>query len=527
MGHTGELFLGLMVAIAVLSLIARWLGQPYPILLVVGGLAIGLVPGLPDVRLNPDLVLLLFLPPLLYAAAFFASLRDLRNALRPIVLLAVGLVIATTCAVAVVAHALIPGLPWAAAFVLGAVVAPTDPTAATEIAHSLGVPRSTVTLIEGESLINDGTALTLYKVAIAATVGGGFSAVHTAGSFFLDAAGGIAIGLAVGWVVAEVRKRLDDPQVAITISLATGYAAYLPAEQLGLSGVLATVSAAIYMSWNAPAISTPQLRMQSSAVWENLVFLLNASLFVLIGLQLRVVLDGLHSQSAGELIGYAAAVCATVLFVRLLWGQTVVYVVRLLSPRLRRGQGRTRWQSRFIVGWMGMRGAVSLAAALAIPLHTNSGAPFPGRDLIVFLAFSVIVFTLVGQGLTLPLLIRKLGVEEDDGAEREEVYARRAAADAALVRLDELEGEDWTRNETVERVRGLYEYRRRRFQARFDGDGSDGIEERSSAYQRLMRELYDAQRDELIRLRRLGKISDDVMRAVERDIDLEDTRLEI
>jgi CPA1 family monovalent cation:H+ antiporter len=267
--------------------------------------------------------------------------------------------------------------------------------------------------------------------------------------------------------------------------------------------------------------------MQASAVWENLVFLLNALLFVLIGLQLPVVLDGLQARSAGELIGYAAAVCATVLVVRLVWGQTVVYLVRLLDRSLRRAQGRTRWQSRFIIGWMGMRGAVSMAAALAIPLRTHSGAPFPGRDLIVFLAFSVIVFTLVGQGLTLPLLIRKLGVEEDDGAEREEVYARRSAADAALVRLDELEGAEWTRGQTVERVRALYEYRRRRFQARFDGDGSDGIEERSNAYQHLMRELYDAQREELVRLRRLGKISDDVMRAVERDIDLEDTRLEI
>ncbi len=494
---------------------------------MLAGLGLGFVPGLPDVRLNPDLVLLLFLPALLYGAAFFTSLRELRAAWRPISLLAIGLVVLTIFAVAAVSHALIPGLPWAAAFALGAIVAPTDPLAATAIARRLGVPRRIVSVIEGESLINDGTALTAYAIAVAAAVGGGFSVTHTALEFVLDTSGGVLVGLAVGWLVTEVRKPLDDPQVEVTISLATGYAAYLPVQALGLSGVLAAVTTGIYLAWQSPVIASAEMRMRGFAVWDTVTFLLNAILFILVGLQLQVVLDGLQSRAFGELMGYAAAVVATVVGARFLWGFTVPYLIRVLDPRLRAGQGRSSWQSRVVIAWAGLRGAVSLAAALALPLHTHSGAPFPGRDLIIFLVFAVIVFSLVVQGLTLPALIRRVGIEEDDSEEREEVNARRAAAEAALERLEQLESEDWTRDETVERVRGLYEYRRRRFQAQADGDGSEGIEERSAAYQRLQRELLNAQRDELNRLRRDREISDDVMRKVQHDIDLEDTRLEI
>jgi Na+/H+ antiporter len=522
MNHTGELFLGLMVAITLLSVLARWIGVPYPVLLVLGGLGLGFLPGLPDVRLDPDLVLLIFLPPLLYGAAIFSSLRDLRAALRPISLLAIGLVVVTTCSVAAVAHALIGGMPWAAAFALGAVVAPTDPLAVTTIAGRVGLPRSILTLLEGESLINDGTALTVYRVAVAAAVGGSFSLSHAGMQFVGDAVGGVAIGLAVGFLVTAIRKPIEDPPVEVVISLATGYAAYLPAEALGLSGVLAAVAAGIYLGWSAPLIASPQSRMQSLAVWEVLTFLVNAVLFVLIGLQLPVILDGLQGpRPFWTLIGYAGAVCATVVGTRLLWMYTVPYLVRVLDPRLRRGEGRSSWRSRLVVGWGGIRGAVSMAAALALPLN------FPARDLILFLAFAVILFTLVVQGLTLPALIRGLSIEEDDEEEREEVHARRVAADAALERLQELEGEDWTRDETVNRLRALYEYRRRRFQARADGDGSDGIEERSVAYQRLQRELLEAQRHALLRLRSERKISDDVMRDVQHDLDLEDTRLEI
>jgi monovalent cation/hydrogen antiporter len=527
MDHFGEVLLGLMVAVAALSAVARTVGVPYPIFLVVGGLVLGFVPGAPEVELDPDLVLVLFLPPLLYSAAFFSNLRDLRANLRPISLAAIGLVVLTTCVVAVVAHALIDGLPWAAAFALGAVVAPTDPLAATEIVSRLGAPRRLTTVIEGESLINDGTALTIYRFAVAAALGGTFSLLDATLEFLVDSAGGIAVGLAVGWVISEIRRRLDDPQVEITISLATGYAAYLPAEQAGLSGVLAAVFAGLVLGWRAPDIASARMRMQGFAVWDVLVFLLNAVLFILIGLQFQVVLDGLQNRSAEDLALWAAAVCAAVVGARLLFVFTTPYVIRALDRRESQRARRMGWRPRVVVAWSGMRGAVSMAAALALPLETSAGAPFPGRDLIIFLAYAVIVFTIVVQGLTLPALIRWLGLEEDDSERQEELIARLAAAEAALERLEELTGEDWTLEDTIERVRGLYEYRLRRFSAQQDGDGTEAIEDRSLAYQRLVHELIEAQRRALVQLRKEGAINDEVMRRLQRELDLEESRLEI
>jgi monovalent cation/hydrogen antiporter len=526
--HLGELILGLMIAIAALSTVARLINVPYPILLVLGGLALGLIPGLPDVELEPDLVLVLFLPPLLYAAAFFASLRDLRANLRPISLLAVGLVVATACAVALVAHALIDGMSWGAAFTLGAIVAPTDPGAAAVVARSQGAPRQIINVVEGESLINDGTALVLYRAAVAAVVAGSFSLLDASFDFVLGAAGGVAVGLAVGWPIAEIRKRLDDPPVEVTISLATAYAAYLPAEELGLSGVLAAVTVGIYLGWRAPEVSSANMRMQGRPVWEQLVFLLNAVLFILVGLQLPIIVDGLDRFSAAELAAYAALVYVTVIGIRLAWVNTVVIPIRLLDARLRRDPARrSSWRDRLIVGWSGMRGSVSLAAALAIPLQTDAGEPFPDRNLIIFLAFSVILATLVVQGLTLPGLMRRLGISDDDAEEREELQARIEVAQAALERLERLAEEEWARPETVQRVRGLYQYRHRRFRALHDGDDREGIEDRSLAYQQLVRELLEAQREAIVRLRNEGTISNDVMLRIERELDLEDSRLEI
>ncbi|HEX2233724.1 MAG TPA: Na+/H+ antiporter [Thermoleophilaceae bacterium] len=529
MDHLGEVLLGLMVAVAALSAVAGAMGVPYPILLVIGGLALGFVPGVPHLELEPELVLVLFLPPLLYSAAFFSNLRDLKTNVRPISLLAIGLVVVTTCVVAVVAHALIDGLPWAAAFALGAIVAPTDPLAATEIVRRLGAPRRLTTVVEGESLINDGTALTLYGVAVAAAVGGTFSLVDATFEFLLDASGGIAVGLGVGLLISEVRGRLDDPPVEITISLATGFAAYLPAEELGLSGVLAAVAAGIVLGWRAPDIASARMRIQGFAVWELLVFLLNAILFVLLGLQFQVVLDGLGDRSAVDLALWAVAVIAAVVGARMLWLFTVPYVVRAVDRRESQRARRVGVRERLVVGWSGMRGSVSMAAALALPVATSAGAPFPGRDVLIFLAYAVIVFTIVVQGLTLPAVIRRLGLEGYDSDQEEELLARLAAADAALERLDELTVEDWAREDTIDRARGMYEYRRRRFAAQQDGADGDSraIEERSVAYQRLVHELIAAQRRALVELRKQGAINDEVMRRVQRELDLEESRLEI
>jgi Na+/H+ antiporter len=519
---------GLLVAILVLTLLARAIGVPYPIVLVVGALPLGYVPGVPDLELAPELVLVIFLPPLLYVAAFFADLRALRADARAVSLTSIGLVLLTTCAVAVVAHTLIDGLPWAAAFALGAIVSPTDPVAATAIARQLGAPRRLVALIEGESLVNDSSALIAYRVAIAAAVGGSFSLVDATVDFVVAVVGGIAVGLAVGAVIAEVRRRLDDVPVEITVSLLTGYAAYLPAEELGVSGVLAAVTSGIYLGWLAPQVSSPQMRMQASAVWEFIVFLLNAVLFVLIGLQLPQILDAVSDISAGTLAGYAAATIAVVVGARFVWLFTIPYVVRALDRRPSQVERRMGAAPRIVAGWAGIRGAVSLAAALALPLETDAGAPFPERELLIFLAYSVVLFTVVVQGLTLPALIRRLGVREDRFEEEAEEYAARiAAAEAALERLEALADEDWTRDDTVERLRGLYDYRRRRFATlSSQAEDADGIQDRSLAYQRLLRELIEAQRDAIVRMRNERLISSDVMRRVERELDLEESRLE-
>ena len=514
------LLLALIVAVAGLSVLARLVRVPYPILLVLGGLLLGFVPGMPVVELPPELVLVAFLPPLLYWAGFFSSPRELQADARAISMLAVGLVLATTVAVAVAARAVVDGMTWPAAFALGAIVSPTDPLAASAIGRRLGVPRRLLTLLEGESLVNDATALVAYRFAVAA-VGGSFVAWQAGLRFVVGTAGGVAVGLLVGWLVAELRRRLDEPVVEIVVSVFTGYAAYLPAELLGVSGVLAAVTAGLYVGWRAPELASAATRLLGFSFWEVLVYLANAVLFILVGLQLRPILEELDGTAMAVLVGQGALVSAVVVAVRLGWGFSIPYLVRLVDRRPSQVMRRVGARERLMIGWSGMRGAVSLAAALALPLD------FPMRNLILFLTFSVIFATLVVQGLTLPTLIRRLNFEQDDAEEREEIRARLAATHAALDRLDELAGADWTRDDTVERLHGLYEFRRRRLKARGGYLEDDGSEDRSQAYQRLLRELLQAQRQAIVRLRNQGQISNDVMHRIERELDLEDTRLEI
>ena len=520
------LLLGLMAAVAGLVALAPILRVPYPIFLVLGGLALGFVPGLPEVELRPEIVLIGILPPLLYSAAFFTSLRDLRANVRPIGLLAFGLVGFTILIVAWVAHAVI-GMSWATAFVLGAVVSPTDPIAATTIAERMGVPRRIVTVMEGESLINDGTALVAYRLAALAVVTGSFSYLELGEGLFISVVGGVGIGLGVGWIIRQVRLRVDNPPAEVTLAFLTGYLAYLPAELVDASAVLAAVTAGVYMGWHTPQLTTPETRLTGDAFWRILQFLLNVLLFVLVGLQLPVIMNDLQGSDTTTLLSYAAATCLAVILTRVVWMFPAVYIPRWLSPKLRARDPYPPWQVPALLSWAGMRGAVSLAAALALPLTTDTGAPFPDRALIVFLTFSVIVVTLVGQGLSMPFVVRLLGLEDDGVIEREEAKARIHTAQAALQRLEELVDEEWVNGDTAERMRGAYGFRKRRFAARFD-DGDDGaIEQRSVQYQRLRRELLQAERQALIDLRRSGAIGDDAARAVERELDLEDSRLDI
>jgi Na+/H+ antiporter len=521
MEHMEAVIISLLVAVAFLSALATQLGIPYPILLVVGGLGLGFVPGIPDVRLQPDLVLVVFLPPLLYSAAFFADLRALRADARSITLTSTVLVAVTATAVAFTAHAVVEGLPWAVAFALGAIVAPTDPVAATQILRRFDVPPRLVNMIEGEALINDASALVLYRISVAAITGGAFSLADAGLRFVASAAGGVAIGLVVAVIIRELRSRLDDPPVEITLSLLSGYAAYIPADALHASGVVAAVTTGIAVGWWAPGMATPAVRQQGFALWSLLTFLLNALLFVLIGLQLPAILDGLSGESVGFLLATAAAVSAVVIVTRIVWAMLTPLVIRALDRRRSQVARRVGWRPRLVSAWSGMRGAVSLAAALALPATT------PQRDLVVFLTYAVILATLVLQGLTMPKLIRALHIERDDSEQREELRARLVATQAALGRLEELGAEEWTRDDTIQRMTGLYDYRRRRLKARAGKIEDDGYEDRSEAFQRVVREVLEAQRAAVVALRNDGTISNDVMHRLERELDLEDERLEI
>ena len=529
--HIELIVFGLLVAVSGLAVVARLVSIPYPILLVLGGLAFGFVPGVPDLQLEPDLVLLLFLPPLLYAAAFFANLRELRANARPIGMLAIGLVIATMLTVAGVAHEVV-GLSWPVAFVLGAVVSPTDAVAPAEILRRLSVPRRVVSVVEGENLTNDWTALVAYKFAVAAVVTGSFSLLEAGPEFVYTGLAGVAVGVAAGAGIAAVRRRVEDPITEITISLLTAYAAYLPAEQIGASGVLAAVSAGVWLGWRASELTNHTTRLQLTAIWQLLVFLLNAVLFVLVGLQLPTVLDQLSGRTAGELAGYGALIAVVVIVVRIAWVYALTYLIRRLSSKVRERVPVANWDQTALVAWSGMRGSVSLAAALAIPTSIDSGGAFPDRDLVIFLAFCVILATLVIQGLLMPALIRALHIKPDTLDQDEELNARLEIAYAAIDQIDDLEQEDWVHPQTVERTRMMFDYRRRRFASRV-GNGSPVDEEqddfdyegRAETYQRFMHEVIGAQRTALRRLRDEGDVSDDVRRRVEYDLDLEEARL--
>jgi len=524
--HQELQLLVLLVSGAALLILAGPLRIPYPILLVLGGLLLGFGPGVPKVTMPPEVVLIGILPPLLYVSAYSTGVRELRQNMRPISLLALGLVTLTTVGVAIVAHA-VADLPWAAAFVLGAVVSPTDPIAATAIASRLGVPRRLIDIIEGESLVNDGTALVLLRTAIVAAVAGSFSLWEASGRLVLNIVGGIAVGLAVGYVIRRVRRLLDNPPLEVTIAFLTGYFAFLPASALGVSGVLAAVTAGVYMGWYTPELTTVQTRLAGQGFWEVLTFLLNVLLFGVIGLQLRPILESLSGSGGWSVVGEAAAVALTVIALRIVWVFPATYVPRWVVPGLQDRDPAPPWRYLAFISWAGMRGAVTIAAALLIPLETDAGAAFPHRDLIIFFAFSVVLATLVVQGLSLPMVIGALRLEADDGgAQSEEAHARVSAAEAALARLEELESEAWVLDETAQRLRGQYRFRIDRFSARIDADGDGKIEKRSLKYQRLRRELIEAERHAVVELRNTGEISDDVMRRVVRDLDLEVSRLD-
>jgi CPA1 family monovalent cation:H+ antiporter len=522
-----EIFVGLLLLVALLALVARKVSIPYPVLFVLGGLVLGLVPKLPRVRLDPQVVFLFVLPPLLYPAALFTPWRDFRANLRPIGLLAVGLVLFTTVAVAYLAHYFMD-LPLAAGFVLGAIISPPDAIAATAIADRLKVPRRIVTILEGESLINDATALVAYRVAVAAVVTGTFSLARTTGQFFLVGLGGNAVGLVVGWLAQQFHKRVDDPPIEITVSLLTPFVAYLLAERLGASGVLAVVTTGFYLGLRMPELLTFKTRLQAGPVWETLEFLLNGFVFLLIGLELPEVLGTLsgHSLSVQKLVWYALLISLAVILVRILWVFPATYLPRLVFKGIRRRDPYPPWRHVTVVAWTGMRGVVSLAAALAVPLTLQNGSPFPARALILFLAFVVILATLVLQGLSLPLLIRWLGIQDDRSMEREERDARLKANQAALEKLNEIAERDPAKADALQRLRVEYEDHIRQLEGAEPESATSPLRLFSSEYERLSHEALTVERVSIIKLRDADVINDEVLRRIQRDIDLAEARLQ-
>lgn len=516
-----ELILILLATSVVLAIGADRLRLPYPIVLVVGGVALAFGSGLPRVEIPPELVLVIFLPPLLFAAAWFTSWRDFAAHVRAISLLAIGLVIATTVGVAAVAHALIPGMEWPVAFVLGAIVSPPDAVAATAVMQRLRVPQRLVTVLEGESLVNDATGLVAFQLALAAVVSGGFSAPQAIARFAVVALGGVAFGLVVGWVVAKVHRRLDDYLIETVISVITAYVAYIPAEHLGVSGVLSTVAAGGFLGWRNPQLFSPLTRLRSRSVWSVLLFLFNSLVFILIGLELASTSDLLVGDTWQQL-AWCAAIAGATIAIRLLWVPIVMYLPYRIRWALHGGGGTPWGKGTVVVAWTAMRGIVSLALALALPRTLPDGSPFPHRDLLVLLVFAVIVVTLLGQGLTLPALIRMLRFEDDGAAARQEREGLLRGTERALARLDELDSTTIIVPWLVERLRALYEERLTRLQESVRDDPECRLMDGDNvAFQRLRTQLIAAERDTVVAMRNRGEISEEVLHKLQQDLDLE------
>jgi Na+/H+ antiporter len=513
--------LATLVAIAVLYEISRRLGVPYPTLFVLGGLLLAAIPGVPRVEFDPDLVLLLFLPPLLFVAATRTPIRELRANAIPITRLAVGLTLFTMVVVAVVAQTIVPSLGWAAAFTLGAIVSPTDAIAATSVFRRLGMPRVAISLIDGEALFNDAVALVAYRAGVLAVASGGLLLIGAAGTFVVASVGGIAIGLAVGWLSAYVLRKLDSPTVEVILSLVIPFAAYLPADFFGLSGVLAAVTAGLIVGSQLGKVLTASSRVLWLSTWKMVDFVMNGFVFVLIGLELPSVLEDVAVQDVGLVLTHVALICLVVVVTRLLW----VFAASRLpnSPARIIGRTNTRLARRltFVIGWSGLRGAVSLAAALALPID------FPERGLILLTVFGVIFVTLVGQGLTLPRLVRWAGWDGVELDGDESTAARVAAYEAGLTELDR-QREIWPDHAPLmDRLEASLRDRTMHLAADTDdeSESADRHQERLE-HEQIQLAIISAERNAVIEMRDRGDINDDTLREVERELDLEELRME-
>jgi CPA1 family monovalent cation:H+ antiporter len=515
-----ELVLLLLLSAVALGWIARHFKFPYPIALVVGGTVLGLVPRLPQFPFDPQLILIIVLPPILYQAALLTSWNDFKANIRPNGLLAIGLVIATTLAVGAALKLMVPEVPWAVAFVFGAIVSPPDAVAATSILSRLNIPRRIVTILEGESLLNDASGLVIYKFAVAAVLTGVFSLADASLQFGLVAGGGIGMGLVIAWVFVAIHRRLGDHFIEVLTSLTIPYTAYIVAESFHVSGVLAVVAAGLLRGRYAPEIVSAEMRIMARSVWNLLVFMLNSLIFILIGLQMSDVIEKLNRYTFDELALLGIVVTLVTVAVRFLWVYPVAYLPRWLSGSLRTDEPKPRKRELGIISWCSMRGIVSLAAALALPATLPGGAPFPHRELVIFLTFFVIAATLIGQGLTLAPLIRKLKVGSNWSLEKEQQQVRAAISGAALTAIDELLAKEGAPNEWADGLRA-------EITERIEIAAPEGLEAtpRSELVKRLRHAAIQAERRELIRLWRENQISDEVMHHLEEILDYQEAHL--
>lgn len=525
--HQVQILLLLLIGIAAVGIVAKRTRIPPAILLVLTGLVLALVPGLPVVRLAPELVLLLVLPPLIYSSAVAMSWREFRFNLRPISLLAIGCVLFTTVTAAAATHWLL-GFSWPVGFLLGAIVSPPDAVAPLAIARRMQLPKRILVILEGEGLANDATALILYRFAIVAVSAGSFSLGSAAGGFVLVIAGELLWGVAVGWLMLRLRRWVADAQIEIVLSILTPFVAYWPPQHLGGSGVLATVVAGLYVSWNGAGMISAATRLQGIFFWDVLVYLIEGIVFLMTGLQARTLAGSLGAYPLSTLAGSALVVSGVVILARFIWIFPATYLPRWLIPAIARTDPSPPWQWPFVLGFTGVRGIVSLAAALAIPFTLDSGQPFPDRDLILFLTFSVILVTLVGQGLMLPVVIRVLGLvnageRELQGARAEELRARRQAIEAAIERLEQLAVQGKLAEEAVRPLRAAHRERLRHFERGPLSPSQDP--HATAAPDEIELLLIEAERERINVLYRQGTLKDEARRRLERELDLREASL--
>jgi Na+/H+ antiporter len=520
-----QILLILLAVLAGTALLARRINVAPAILLLLSGVALAFVPGIPSLELPPELVLLVVLPPLIYSASVAMSWREFCKNLRPIVLLSVGCVIFTACAVAVATHYLI-GLPWSIGFLLGAIVSPPDVVAPLAIARRLGLPRRILVVLEGEGLANDATALILYRFAVVAITTGAFSLPKASATFVAIVGGELAYGVAIGWLSLRMRQRARDPQIEITLSLLTPYIAFWIPQHLGGSGVLATVACGLYISWNGALLIPAATRLQGIFFWDLVIYLVEGMLFLLTGFQMRLLIEKSDEFPIAGILGTIALVSAVIIVARFVWVFSASYLPRLWSSRSRGSAPLEDWRGVFVVAFTGVRGAVSLAAALALPYALPGGEAFPHRDLILFVAFGVILITLVGFGLTLPLVVEWLGLsaagrDEHRREHQSELAARRDALNVALASLNAITDDRELSDELVKRLRTRHQGRVNQLPLSLEPDDRN----LSAASRALVRELIEAERKYIHEMLRKGQITDETRRRIERDLDLEEAGL--